>query len=260
MDRRSKIAFLFVILGLAAMACDIPFMTARPAPIGTPSPIPIQPSSTAISTPTSVQATDTLLPEPTLTPGEPPPLLQAPATPVTLDLTAVTLKIDDFPPGFAQLDSITQQQIGISQDTVAAMFQGMFSQARPQNDFAFINVESASYQLVFGNLFFPLTATESAAFDQELNDPTKAMRNFTSGLGANAGVLPGADALGEKSIGFTFTTPANSITLRSDMLMVRRGSVVIILITMYQDGAKPDIDAISLATILDGRLKDSLSN
>ena len=42
--------------------------------------------------------------------------------------------------------------------------------------------------------------------------------------------------------------------------MVRRGNVVILLVSMYQDGLNPDIDAISLVTILDSRLKDALAH
>jgi hypothetical protein len=208
--------------------------------------------------PTVIQSTSTLAPETTDAPISEQPTTEA-VPPAAVDLSAVILNVNDFPPGFTGLDTATEQEIGITQAKVSGMFQGMFSQASISNYFAFLNPASDSYQLVFGTLFSPLTVKEEAAFDQELNDPARAKQSFASGLGGgNAEVLAGTGGLGEKSIGFTFTTPANSITLRSDLMMVRRGSVVILLITMYQDGVTPDIDAISLATILDGRLKDAL--
>jgi hypothetical protein len=260
MKRSNQIFVLMVTLALVTLACDVPFMTAKQAPFATPSTVPSQPTKTLPALPAAVQPSSTSSPEPAISPTALTGETQAPAyTPVpTIDLSPVLLKIDDFPPGFTLLDSAAEQQIGVTQDKVAGTFQGMFVQARSTNYFAFLNPASTSYQLVFGTLFSPLTEKESAAFDQEMNDPAKATQSFTVGAGSNAELIAGASALGEKSIGFTFTTQANSITLRSDELMVRRGSVVILLISMYQDGTTPDIDAISLVTILDGRLKDAL--
>lgn len=255
MNRRNQILVIFITLALVTMACDIPFMTAKPAPFGTLTPVSSQPTRTMVVLPTIIQTGGTPAPDVTAAPISGQPTVAA-VIPSAADLTAVTLKIDDFPPGFTALDTATEQEIGITQAKVAGMFQGMFAQARTVNYFAFLNPTSDSYQLVFGTLFSPLTVKEGAAFDQELDDPTRAKQSFTSGLGGNAEVLSGTGGLGEKSIGFTFTTPANSITLRSDLMMVRRGSVVILMITMYQDGVMPNIDAISLATILDGRLKE----
>ena len=258
MKRRNQILVLLITLALVTIACDIPFMTPKPAPIGTSTPFLDLPTKTRPVLPTVIQASSTPTPESTGT-----PILQlataAGNPPTTVDLSPVILKVDDFPPGFTALDTATEQEIGITQEKVAGMFQGMFTEARSANYFSFINAASTSYQLVFGTLFSPLTVNEETAFDQELNNPEKEKQSFTSGLGGNAEVLAGADGLGDKSIGFTFTTPANSITLHSDLLMVRRGNVVVLLITMYQDGVTPDIDAISLATILDGRLKDALT-
>jgi hypothetical protein len=259
MKKQYQILVLIVTLALVTMACDIPFMTAKPAPFATPSPVSNQPTKTLPVLPTVIQASSTPSPESPSTQAVQQTSVPA-LLPVALDLATVILKINDFPPGFAELDATTQQQMGVTEETVASMFQGMFSEAKPSNYFAFLNAASASYQLVIGALISPLTQNEEAAFDQELNDPTQATKSFTSGLGINGEVIAGADGLGEKSIGFTFTAPANSITLRGDLLMVRRSNVVILVITMYQDGVTPDIDVISLASILDGRLKDALAH
>jgi len=243
-------------LCLASLACSLPFGNAQPAPDATTTTAPNQDLTSA---PTVVFLTDT----PTLPiPSETPAVQSQPAATAETaqnPLGLVVLKDTDFPAGFTALDANSQQQIGVTPDSVAGLFQGTFSQAKPSNYFVFLNPSPDTYQLVMGTLFSPLTSKESDAFDLDLADPAKATKSFTSGLGNNADVLTTANTLGEKSIGFTFTTQANSITLRGDLIMVRRGNVVAILLTMYQDGSKPPADLITLAGTLDGRLKTALN-
>ena len=258
MKDQSRILMVILVLALAEAACILPFGPTQEAPVATASQIPSEPTRTLSVLPTEFQSPVPATPELTVSAqAQPLPQPDVTQSPTAGILSTVVLKIDDFPSGFTQLDAASQQQIGVSQETLSGMFQGMFSQARPVNYFAFLNAAPDTYQIVIGTLFMPLTQAENAAFDLELSDPIKATQSFTSGLGGNAVVLSSAGGLGEKSIGFTFTIPADTIILRGDLVMVRRGSVVALVLTLYQDGGKPQVEVVSLATTLDGRLKDA---
>ncbi len=244
-DRRGF--FVIAVLAITAtLACSLPFNLqpqATPtsgAPVsglGAPNPTsPPLPLATAVST----------SPEPTLAP-----------TPTPVDLSNVVISLSDLPKGFTELDSASQKQIGVTQDTVAALFQGTFTQAKPVNFFSFLNANPDTYQFVLGTLFAPLTENEAQAFDRLLDDPAKAMQSFTSGMGGKADILQGSNGLGEKSIGFTFTTDLDTMTLRGDMLLVRRKDVVFLVLSMYQDGTQPLTQAIDVAKLLDQRLADA---
>lgn len=243
-----RVFFSLMALLLASLACSLPFAasqsqdTPTALPVGQPSPPPAVtlPASTSIPLATN-QAGGTAAA------GSP-------------SLASAVLLGTDFPSGFTVLDAKGQAQIGVTQDTVAGLFQGTFSQATPSNYFAFINPTDSSYQLVLGILFSPLAPAESAAFDSTLADPEKAKISFVSGLGSNASVLATPASLGDKSIGLTFTTQSNAITLRGDVVVIHRSHVVAILLTMYQDGNKPPADLISLAGTLDGRLQAALAH
>ncbi len=258
MKDQRRILIVILVLALAAAACILPFGPTQEAPAATASLVPSQPTRTLPVLPSVFQTPAPATPEATVSgQAQPQPQPEVTLNPTDGVLSTVVLKINDFPPGFTQLDAASQQQIGVTQETISGMFQGMFSVARPVNYFAFLNAAPDAYQLVIGTLFTPLTQAENEAFDQELNDPARATQSFTSGLGGNAVVLSSAGGLGEKSIGFTFTIPADTITLRGDLVMVRRGSVVALVLTLYQDGAQPQVDVVTLATTLDGRLKDA---
>ncbi len=246
-DRRGVIVIAILAL-TATLACSLPFnlgQQATPTPsapvsgLGQPSPTALPPTL-AFSNPTT--------PLPTLT-----------ETPKPVDLSRVVIGLSDLPKGFTELDSASQKQIGVTQDTVAGLFKGSFSRARPVNFFSFLNANPDTYQFVLGTLFTPLTDNETLAFDRLLDDPAKAMQSFTAGMGGKADLLQGANGMGEKSIGFTFTTELDTMTLRGDMVLVRRKEVVFLVLSMYQDGTQPLIQAIAVAQLLDQRLVEAQS-
>ncbi len=244
-DRRGF--FVIGVLAITAiLACGLPFNlgtqatpTASAPALGLGQP---NPTSPPLLLPTGVSAS----PEPTLT-----------LTPAPVDLSNVIIKLSDLPEGFTELDSATQKQIGVTQDTVAGLFQGTFSEAKPVNFFSFLNANPDTYQFVLGTLFAPLTENEIQAFDRLLDDPAKAMQSFTSGMGEKADILQGSNGLGEKSIGFTFTTDLDTMTLRGDMILVRRQDVVFLVLSMYQDGTQTLTQAIDVAKLFDQRLAEA---
>ncbi len=240
----------YFVIGVLAitglLACALPF-SATPQPTPTMS-APVsglgQPKPTTPSLPLSTSITAS--PESTII-----------SSPVPVDLSSVVIQLSDLPKGFAELDSATQKQIGVTQDTVAGLFQGTFSEAKPVNYFSFLNANPDTYQFVLGTLFAPLTENETLAFDRLLDDPARAMQSFTSGMGGKADILQGANGLGEKSIGFTFTTDLDTMTLRGDMILVRRKGVVFLVLSMYQDGTQTLTQAMDVAKMLDQRLSDA---
>ncbi len=245
---RRALFVIGVLAVTATLACSLPFIQNTQATPTQSAPVSglAQPNATAISPTLAMGSPATLVPTLTITPKP-------------VDLSNVVIGLSDLPKGFTELDSASQKQIGVTQDTVAGLFQGSFSQARPVNFFSFLNANPDTYQFVLGTLFTPLTDTEIQAFDKLLDDPAKAMQSFTAGMGGKADLLQGAIGMGEKSIGFTFTTELDTMTLRGDMVLVRRKEVVFLVLSMYQDGTQALIQAIAVAQLLDQRLADALA-
>ncbi len=248
MNKQSRILLASLIFMLASAACALPFLsdtgqpTASPTPGVTQAPTEAAPSLTLPTAPGGVAT------------AEP----EATVQPAPVDLSGVILNQSDLPIGFQVLDAESQKQLSVTPDEISNLFQGSFSKAKPANYFAFLNASTDTYQFVLGTLFTPLTPEESTAFDNQLGDPAKATQSFGSGMGGNAMVLSGADRLGQRSLGFTFTVDAQTMTLRGDMVLARRGDVVFLLLSMYQDGTKPTADILTLAALLDQRLKSVL--
>jgi len=242
-----RILCVCVVFLFASTACVLPFVSnpgesqATPTTAVTP---PLQETSTTSSV-TASSAT---------------PVQNLEITPTQVDFSQVVLTAADLPAGFQVLDAEAQKQLKVTPDDISNLFQGAFSVAKPTSHFAFLNASTEAYQFVLGTLFMPLMVKEQTAFDNQLNDPSKATQSFVSGMGGNAIVINGADRFGQRSIGFTFTVDAQTMTLRGDMVLARRGEVVMLLLTMYQDGVKPTADILTISSLLDQRLKDALSH
>ena len=242
-----RILGVCVVFLFASSACVLPFVSnpgqSQATPTAANMPLPQETSTTSSEIASSAT-----------------PVQNLESTPTQVDFSQVVLTAADLPSGFQILDPDTQKQMSVTPDDISNFFKGTFSQAKPTSYFAFINGNNDSYQFVLGTLFLPLTVKEQASFDNQLNDPSKATQSFVSGVGENAFVINGADHFGERSIGFTFTHDVNPLILRGDMVLARRGEVVMLLLTMYQDGVKPTADILTISALLDQRLKATLSH
>lgn len=245
---QARIVALFLII--AALGCQLPFT-------GPSAPEPTTTANPAQAIPTSLPVVNTAEPFPTPLPTLP----RSSATPTVkaLDLSSVVVRLNELPQGFQELDRVTQTQIGLTEETLSAFFQGSFKNAKPGNYFAFLNPASGSFEVLVGMLFSPLSNDEKVTLDAEMSDPQKAKQNFDSGFGGSAEILKGAETVGEKSIGFTFTTESGAVTLRGEMVMARRGEVAFVVLVLYQDGKKPLVTVVEVGTNLDGKLKAALS-
>ncbi len=249
MKNNKRAFFVLWVLAVAAiLACSLPFnLGSRETPTAAAPVSGLGQSADTLPAPTSDQRSAA-----TLTPA-------FTETPRPVDLSGVVVKLSDLPEGFSELDPVSQRQIGVTEETVAGLFQGTFSTAKSANFFSFLNANPDTYQFVLGTLFTPLTESEIKAFDQLLDDPAKAMQSFTAGMGGKAEILQGANSLGEKSIGFTFTNDVDTMILRGDMVLARRKDIVFLVLSMYQDGTQPPVQVLSLAALLDKRLADALA-
>ncbi len=265
MKRNVRPFFVAAALGLSLLACQLPFSPeatqSAQAPLAQPAfsggagatlPAISTPQGGAVAT-----LPPTYTPVPTLKGADATQaarLLQT-ATLQTADLSAVKIQLQDLPVEFQELDAASQQQIGLTQASLASYFEGTFSQARATNYFAFVNAKAESFEVVLGLLFSPLSAAEKASFDKELSDPSLAMQTFSAAFGGAAEVIQGSDQVGEKSAGFTFLSQSGALSMRGDLYLARRQGVAQLVLVLYQDGKQPPMPAAALSALLDARLK-----
>jgi len=251
MKQRLRFIFTIMLVAFVLLSCDLPFQIGEQA---TATMSPVQPTSAS---------TLQVLPSgvPTLAPTAAPikPVTTATATkPAAIDLGAATLKLTDLPAGFQELDAVSQAQIGLTPENLAKSFQNAFRQAAVVSMSAFLNPSPQTFEVVLSLVFYPLTQLEQASFDLELSDPAKAIAAFGQGFSGKAEPLAGADKYGNASIGMTFTTVSGALTLRGDMVIMRRESAAMLIMVMYSNGSKPPISAQTLCPVLDGRVKTAV--
>jgi len=194
----------------------------------------------------------------------PPELLQEEEGPDTVDLSGATLTLKDLPAGFRVLSADELARFGISESSFAGAFRG-FSRAGPLNLAGFQNADlqdQQAFELVVSLLLHPLTASEQASLDRELDNPDAAMEQLASALvGAqytDAHLLAGTDRLGDKSLGFAVVVASADVSVQFDIVVARRGEVLELVYVFYYAGQQPRIGVATLAQILDQRVAAAL--
>lgn len=257
------------IVAMLLLSCSIPesvaslWATPTPTPTSTPTSTPT-PTATATPTvtPTSTP-TRTLTPTntPTITPTRPPT-----ATP-TPDLSAATLTLKDLPLGFQTLSPAELQQIGFTESALARGF-GTITQARPRNLAVFLNGDPQKFELIALFLLYPLSTLETAGFDLQISSPDAFCKSLGSGLAGSGtsvaiktcSVLPGMDKFGDRSLGSSLVLTTSGIDLRTDIGVVRRGTVVEVIYAFYLDGRQPPMSISEITRILDARVAAALGS
>lgn len=238
-----------IVVALVAMSCDLPFelgeQQAAPTVLAPQPPVSLPTSALPTALPTVAPTIAPTKPQATSTPTQPP----------VVNLTGINLKLTDLPAGFQELDAASQAQIGLTQENLAQSFQSVFRQAKVSSMTAFINPNITSFEVIVGLVFHPLTTLEQSAFDLEVSDPAKAIATFGQGFGNKTEPLAGADKFGNASLGMTFTTTSGALVLRGDIVIVRRESAAIVLLTMVREGSKPPVSVLTLTPIVDARVK-----
>jgi len=182
----------------------------------TPTPTP---TSTFTPTPT---ATPTLLPTFTITP--------------TPDISSAELKLSDLPSGFTPLSPPANSD-----------FPGMkwFEYGDP-----------SPFQAILGAVT-PLQQNDRFGFDATIKNPDLLLQsvNARNNQAPIKSLKPvsGLDKFGDMSGGYTGLTARNGIKFDVDIFLMRKGSVGVLVVSMYLHEQGPVISIGDLASILDKR-------
>ena len=245
------VAFIIPLLVVLALACNGQAVAAL---FATPT---YTPTATYTSSPTP---TNTPTPTPTNTPTHTPTPTFTPTPTPSLD--DVTLHLDDLPKGFGEVSKEEQERLGLSAETLSARFNEGLTEAEVYGFDLFIRSDPQSSTVEFIACFalYPLTPFEQASFDLAFEDPLALADSFATGMAAvggvaqEAGILEGADGLGDNSVGVTILTQSDTGPgLRINLVLVRRGSLMPFVMHMFNNNGTPVADAIALAEILDER-------
>lgn len=195
--------------------------TYTPSPTATP---------TATATPTST-STPTPTETATITPTPPP------------DLMAVAPALDDLPAGFIE---VPQELLSEAQ------------QSMPEDGYFFEFADQSGLQMIMGMLFSVPDRAEQATYDAMLPQLIEA---FPAAFGAGPDIqtLTGLDGIGETRAGISSVGPLMAITMRWDVIGLRRGEIFAILIVGHPDGDEPLMPIEDFARLVDARIQNFLT-
>ena len=246
-------ALVVAALAIAALACAAPIQIAGLGQTSTPTP-----THTATLTPT-LTPTPTPSPTPTLTPT--PTESPTPTLTPTPDLSGLVLTGDDLPPGFTPLPEAELEPL---LEAMEQSFQAQGStQAELHNFLVFVNAQPGEFEVVYSALLYPLGVLERAGFDLAMADPESLATMFAGGFTGQTGVEPTSFSLleeqrelGEGSVGLTLLMPAEGLSLRFNMVIVRHGDAVEMLFTLYPEGGTPAVNIWDLAQTLHAKVAE----
>ena len=236
---------LFLVLGLltGCQPANTPTLPAATITlVYTLTPTPIQPTATPVASPTATPLPSEM-PTPTSTPTLRP-----------VDMSQAILRLEDLPDGFEVLDDASMTQLGLKPDLLAKVFEGTFHQSTPVTSFAFHNARDKPFEIVVGTVFYPLTSAEQNQFDRILADPNAVMNNFTQGFTGAAQLNPDLGKVGNKSVGWWFTSASGQSTLKGEMVEFRRADAAGLMMTLGLVDKTPPAPIQTLAPLLDQRI------
>ncbi len=237
----------FLALGLLA-ACQ-PASTRTDPAVTVPVVFTLTPNQPATPTPTS--PTPSPLPSDTPTPTITP-------SPRPVDMSQAVLRLEDLPDGFEVLDDASMTQLGLKPDLLAQLFEGTFHEAKPVTSFAFHNTKGKTFEIVIGTVFYPLTSVEQTRLDRILADPNAVMNNFTQGFNGQAQLNPNLSKVGDRSVGWWFTSASGQTTLKGEMVEFRRADAAGLMMTLGLADQTPPAPIQTLASLFDQRILKGL--
>ncbi|MBM3129446.1 MAG: hypothetical protein FJ009_12570 [Chloroflexi bacterium] len=262
----SRVLFGWIVLiglGISIVGCgSLPSPFTQPTRVVQPAaPTPV-PTPAATETP-APPPTPVMPPTPVVAPPTiPPTLTPAPTQAPLPNLSGLKLATKDLPGGFVDATADNLKRMNLTEDAMNAAFRAIGAQARVQNFAALQHLQRA--QVVANFLIVPLSAAEKTALTAQLASSDSALKAWGSALVGEAGLknakpLAGADKFGDKSVGFTTTSPMLGANIRADAVMIVRGSVVQVVLSFHPDSVPPAISSVDLAKLLDTRLANALA-
>jgi len=170
------------------------------------------------------------------------------------DLSQVVLTLQDLPPGFEEMPS-----------ELAALKAKLNQQEtfKAESVFAFQKTNQP-FQLLMGFTTLLPTRLEQATFDSYLNQ-SAFVQPFLEGFqqGSQAEVveprklkLPSLNQIGNASAGWGASAKVKGIPISLDAVLLRRGQVGALMISMYMEGETPPLPISEIARKLDERAKE----
>ena len=173
------------------------------------------------------------------------------------DVSGIALKAENIPPELRPITESEVAEMGLQGET---LIQDMnLKEAQVYQTGAFLNDASPeSFGLVVSWLIYPLTGAEVVQVDAEfivnnLSD-SEYINQMMAGMGSDVTSLPGAEEIGDKSLGITFKpTALSGLDAKGDLIVFRNDNGMFMLIGLYAT-ANP-IDLVSLAKDLNSQFE-----
>ncbi|HJW84385.1 MAG TPA: hypothetical protein VJ754_08765, partial [Anaerolineae bacterium] len=182
-----------------------------------------------------------------------------PALPAGPDLSGATLRLEDFPTG---VEAVPEDQVDSISSTAERLMRGVsrVSQATLQNLAGYRSADLQNPQFAISYLLAPLSRADQTGFDQGVANPEPVLNALAQALTSSGApsspprLLDGTRGIGNTSIGFSLAMRSLGRSFRIDMVIARRAEVAEAVMVMYLDGQPPQVSAVDLARLLDGRV------
>jgi len=176
---------------------------------------------------------------------------------VPLPMSSAVLMLEDLPEDFVVL---TLAELDTTMDDLTEDIEEYGAQAHDY--FGFLSSESpATFEMVYGYLFSPMTASGQAKLNMELSEPEQMADEIASELGGvtSVEVLPELSNIGDKSIGVRIQMDADGVTMVMDAVIFRIDDVGVALFVAWFEGFTPVVPTDELANTLESRLAEVLA-
>ena len=184
------------------------------------------------------------------------------ATPVP-DLSGARLRLEDLPPGFAQLTDQEMAEYGLREQDIMAGWADSVSEAQVLNVTSFWLLYAGKVEIVASYLLYPLTPLEQGFLDREITSG-KLSEELSAGVGDTdtnpPGIISEMGQFGDASVGLTFAdrNPESQVPVRVSVALVRHGPVLEAVAIYYADGTLPTISLYMVTLQLDKRVAAGL--
>lgn len=176
---------------------------------------------------------------------------------VPLPMSNAVLTLEDLPGDFVVL---TLAELDVTMDDLTGDIEEYGAEAHDY--FGFLSSESpATFEMVYGYLFYPMTATGQASFNMELSEPEQVADEIASEVGGatSVEVLPELSNVGDKSIGVRLRMDADGVAMVMEAVLFRIDDVGATLFVAWFEEFSPVIPTDELAKTLETRLAEVLA-
>jgi len=176
---------------------------------------------------------------------------------VPLPTSNAVLALADLPEDFVVL---TLAELDLTMDDLTRDVEEYGAEAHDY--FGFLSSESpATFEMVYGYLFYPMTATGQASFNMELSEPEQVADEIANEVGGatSVEVLPELSNIGDKSIGVRLSMEADGDAMVMEVVMFRIDDIGATLLAAWFEEFSPVVPTDELAKTFESRLAEVLA-